>query len=104
MATRDDRKRWARAFVIGSLERDGNKCVFCDSTKSITVYHISGCYDLPNGAYSVSNGISVCPKHRNLCTSYHGTGKYIPEYHPRELYKLINSSIENARKDCINLV
>lgn len=103
MTTKENHKLWRKEFNEVCLERDGHKCVFCDETKDLDVHHITDRHELPNGGYVITNGITVCPSHHWLCEQYHMTNECLPEYHPFELYKLINSSPEIAYRDSLKL-
>lgn len=43
------------------LQRDGNKCVFCQRTDNLAVHHIVERKLFNNGGYYISNGASLCP-------------------------------------------
>lgn len=103
MSTKQDHKRWRKQFNQDCLKRDGNKCVFCGETENLDVHHITDRHEMPNGGYVMSNGITVCNEHHLLCEEYHMTDECLPEYHPYELYKLINSSPEIAYEDSLRL-
>lgn len=103
MSTKQDHKRWRNDFNEGCLKRDGNKCVFCKSRNDLDVHHITDRHEFPNGGYAISNGITVCKTDHCLCEEYHICGTCLPEYHPNQLYKMINSSYEQAYNDSLNL-
>lgn len=98
-------KRWRKEFNSLCLERDGNKCVFCDETSELDVHHITDRHDMPNGGYSPTNGITVCHEHHLMCEEWHSSGheRFIPGYHPNDLYDKIKSSYDIAYSDCENL-
>jgi hypothetical protein len=105
MTKKEKHKIWRKEFNEVCLKRDGHKCVFCDEkrTKNLNVHHITDRHDIPNGGYVESNGITVCEEHHLLCEEYHKTNECLPEYHPFELYKKINSSPEMAYRDSVKL-
>lgn len=103
MSNKQNHKRWRKQFNEDCLERDKNKCVFCDCTGKLDVHHITDRHDMPNGGYVKTNGITVCEVHHLLCEEFHMTGYCLPQYHPDELYKKINSSREQAILDSENL-
>ncbi len=98
-------KRWRKEFNTVCLERDGNKCVFCDETDSLDVHHITDRHEMPNGGYTPTNGITVCQEHHLLCEEWHSSEhtSYQEGYHPNDLYVKINSSYEKAYDDSENL-
>lgn len=103
MSTKESTKRWRKAFNKVCLERDNHKCVFCGTKNRLNVHHITDRHEIPNGGYVYSNGITVCEDHHLLCEEYHRNNECLPEYHPVELYKMINSSYEQAWADSLNL-
>ncbi len=104
MSTKQDHKRWRKQFNTDCLERDGNKCVFCDETQELDVHHITDRHDIPNGGYVKKNGITVCGEHHLCCEEFHMNGECKPEFHPDELYIKIGSSFNGAYIDSENLV
>ena len=103
MSTKQNHKRWRKAFNEVCLNRDSHTCFFCNVTEELDVHHITDRKEIFNGGYVLSNGITLCPEHHLLCEQYHMTGECQPEYHPNTLYKLINSSYEQACEDSKNL-
>lgn len=59
----------------------------------------------PSDGYSLSNGITLCPKHHKKAEVFHQTrgATWVPEFHPDELYTLIASSHQQALADCNKL-
>jgi len=51
-----------------------------------------------NGGYVPENGICVCDKCHILCEKFHQTGVSHPGLSPSDLYAMIGSSEERARK------
>ncbi len=47
-------------FREGCLRRDGNRCVACKSTGSLSVHHIIERRLWPDGGYYLNNGASLC--------------------------------------------
>lgn len=103
MSTKQDHKRWRKIFNEECLKRDHNRCVFCDRTEDLDVYHITDRHEMANGGYVINNGITVCPEHHLLCEDFHITGICLLGYSPEELYKLIGSSYTEAYNDCLIL-
>jgi hypothetical protein len=50
-------------FRNGCLRRDGNKCVICGSTDSLSVHHILERRLFSDGGYYLSNGATLCEEH-----------------------------------------
>jgi hypothetical protein len=71
-------------------------------TKGVTTaipldaHHITDRHDFPNGGYVLQNGISVCDDCHMKAEQFHSTGTAVPGYSPDELYKIINSSFDEA--------
>lgn len=97
--SKQDHKRWRKAFNEGCLKRDAHKCVFCEEVEKLDVHHITDRHDLPNGGYALSNGITVCEEHHMCCEMFHMEQFCKPEYLPEALYERIGSSYEQANKD-----
>ena len=67
----------------------------------LDAHHITDRTEMPNGGYVKENGISLCKeKCHLLAEEYHisGNTKWIDNFHPDDLYKLINSNKELAIK------
>lgn len=103
MSTKQDHKRWRKAFNDDCLKRDKHKCVFCNIDVNLDVHHITDRHEMPNGGYAVSNGITLCEHHHLLCEEFHATGKAVIGYHPNDLYAIISSSHSKAYIDSQNL-
>ncbi|PWR32200.1 hypothetical protein DK308_15580, partial [Listeria monocytogenes] len=80
--------------------------------KNNIIFHISKIYfychiidrsDMPNGGYVKSNGITLCSEHHLCAEQFHITGTAIVNFHPDDLFKIINSSYEQAYKDSLKL-
>lgn len=91
-------------FNEACLKRDGYKCVFCDIKTELDVHHIVDRSDMPNGGYVKSNGITLCSEHHLCAEQFHITGIAMLNFHPDDLFKIINSSYEQAYKDSLMLV
>lgn len=103
MSMKQLHKKWRKEFNEACLKRDKFKCVFCETNINLDVHHIIDRHDMPNGGYSLSNGITLCQKHHLLCEELHATGNCDPEYHPDNLFKIIGSSLSKAIEDSNNL-
>lgn len=62
----------------------------------LDAHHITDRHDFPNGGYVLQNGISVCDDCHMKAEQFHSTGTAVPGYSPDELYKIINSSFDEA--------
>jgi hypothetical protein len=91
MSNKQNHKRWCKQFNEDCLKRDKNKCVFCGEDTDLDVHHITDRYDLPNGGYVMSNGITVCEYHHLMCEEHHATGHAIKGFHPTDLYEKIGT-------------
>ena len=90
-------KKLVRAkFRDSVFARDGHKCVFCDITENLDAHHITDRNLMPNGGYVKENGITLCPIHHELAEVFHSTGKSALGFSPEDLYKHIDSSLEDA--------
>jgi hypothetical protein len=103
MSNKQLHKQWRKEFNQVCLERDKNKCVFCDETNKLDVHHITDRHEMPNGGYVLSNGITVCELHHWECEEFHMVGTSKPEYHPDALYIKIGSSYDKAYEDSLKL-
>ena len=81
------------------IRRDKN-CKFCHSTTNLEVHHITDRTLFPNGGYVKENGITVCPSCHLECELFHQTDgrEWHEGKHPDELYCMIGSSLEMAKK------
>jgi 5-methylcytosine-specific restriction endonuclease McrA len=85
------------------FQRDKHKCACCgSSTDDLTVHHISPRREMPNGGYVLENGITVCPECHIKAEYFYGSTPdhawLYQEFTPHELFKLINSSFDEALK------
>lgn len=79
------------------FSRDKFKCVFCDITTNLDAHHITDRHLIVNGGYVKENGITLCSEHHDLVEDWNRYGEVTDEkYHPDELYKMIDSSREQA--------
>jgi hypothetical protein len=92
------------------FKRDKYKCKCCgkdgydrqgtpvENKIPLDAHHIQDRHGIENGGYTKFNGISVCDECHLKAEKYHITeGKEWEEgFHPDDLYKLIDSSLEKA--------
>ncbi|MCU0438573.1 MAG: HNH endonuclease [Raineya sp.] len=81
------------------FERDGYVCRVCFKTSEVLdAHHITDRNEMPNGGYVLENGISLCSECHLKAEHFHITEKtkHFPNFHPDDLYSLINSSFEKA--------
>lgn len=93
-------KKIVRAkFRDSVFTRDGHKCRVCgDNSSKLDAHHIIDRNELPNGGYVKENGISLCEPCHEKAEHFHSTGTSLEGFHPNDLYKLIGSNVELARK------
>lgn len=100
-------KQLRQKFNEACLKRDKNCCVCClvydgikSSSEKLDIHHLIDRHELENGGYTTYNGITLCPKHHLMAEKFHLTQKtdWDEGYHPDDLFKLINSSEEEAIK------
>lgn len=87
------------------FKRDGHKCKFCSSTENLDAHHITDRSLFANGGYVKENGITVCGPCHLECELFHQTNgeKWNIGKHPDDLYRMIGSSIDKAkRKDILD--
>jgi predicted restriction endonuclease len=86
-----EKKEVRRRFREAVFARDGHHCKFCPATEDLDAHHITDRHDMPDGGYTLDNGITVCPEHHLLCEKYHISGgkEWEPGMHPDDLHKLI---------------
>lgn len=87
-----------KSFRESVFLRDKNKCKICGETENLDAHHIIDRHLMPNDGYTIYNGITLCSKHHMNAEKYHMTNgkEWIPNFHPDDLYKLINSSFDLA--------
>ena len=94
MSTKQLHKEWRKKFRQGVFERDEFKCKICGDNGKLDAHHITDRHELPNGGYTLSNGISLCE----------GCHIYAEKVDISKcLYKMINSSYDRAYDDSKNL-
>ena len=91
------KKKINKQFNTECLNRDNNKCKICGSTSNLKVYHIID-KNLLNNIHIKENGITLCHECKLKAEKYYQTNNnnYDINYHPDNLYKLINSSRQFA--------
>lgn len=102
-------KKEIRANFRNSVfKRDNNKCKLCGrSDVKLDAHHITNREEIENQGYVASNGITLCDDGENGChfkvERFYFSGSRDSDldnlYHPNQLYKLINSSLEIAKRD-----
>ncbi len=93
------RKRQVReAFRHNTMNRDGHKRRICGATKDLQAHHITDRSKMPNGGYTMSNGITLCPPCHLKAEKFHQTGghHWEPGLHPNDLYAMIGEDLEGA--------
>lgn len=87
------------------FHRDGYKCKVCGRNDvKLDAHHIEDRNQITNGGYVKENGITLCDGIDGChmkAEKYHITnGKDCDEgFHPTELFKLIGSNLELAKKE-----
>jgi 5-methylcytosine-specific restriction endonuclease McrA len=100
-----NKKEIRTCFRNSVFVRDKHKCVMCGKKDGkLDAHHIKDRSEIPNGGYTVFNGITLCAgDDKDNChwkaEQYHITGVAHPGYSPEELYKKIGSSYEKAVKE-----
>ena len=92
------KKKIREEFRVSVFKRDKFKCVFCSESNNLDAHHIVDRHEMPNGGYVKENGITLCSKHHLDAEQFHISNglNWITDMHPNDLYKLINSSFEEA--------
>jgi hypothetical protein len=91
-------------FYDACLTRDKDCCVFCKSKKELDVHQITNGFNLPNGGYAPSNGITLCKTCALLVETRAETSEWVlSDYSTKNLYEKIGSSYEKAYADSENL-
>lgn len=80
--------------------RDMHKCAMCSSPDDLDAHHITDRNELPNGGYVTENGIALCPPCHEKAEMYHASGHetHEPGFLPKDLYRIIKSSLPLALK------
>lgn len=110
------RKKLLRAqFRKDVFDRDRHKCRCCGKSGydrqdepvvgkvPLDAHHITNRDEMPNGGYVKENGISVCDDCHLKAEAFWSTGEAIEGFSPDDLYKIINSSFDEAVKSSIEL-
>ncbi len=106
MSDKQLHKKLRKEFRENVFSRDKNKCKICGSSVDLDAHHITDRHEMPNGGYTILNGITLCPKHHKDAEYFHehrGSG-WKPGFHWNDLYKLIDSSYEKAYAASLNLI
>ena len=98
-----EKKKTRELFRTHVYERDGYKCRICKNTQSLDAHHITDRTLLPSGGYVAENGISLCLDCHFKAEVYHSTGTALENFHPNDLYNLINSSYKKAYEASLKL-
>jgi 5-methylcytosine-specific restriction endonuclease McrA len=98
-------------FRNGCLKRDNYQCVVCKlkgrdrnisgDLPPLDVHHIKNRKTMPCDGYALKNGISLCDDCHIKAENYFVNKT--PNFQPEYLYSLINSSEEEAYRDCLKL-
>jgi predicted restriction endonuclease len=105
MSDKQLHKKWRKEFREGVFERDLYTCQVCGHTDNLDAHHITDRHEMPNGGYTLSNGISLCPECHLKAEQFHISNKIMFEagFHPDDLYNLIDSSYVIAYNDSLKL-
>jgi 5-methylcytosine-specific restriction endonuclease McrA len=96
-------KELRRAFREAVFARDNNVCRKCGQPAS-DPHHIIDRSEIVNGGYVVQNGISLCADCHLKAEAQHSTGTPILGYSRADLFEIIGSSEEQARRAANRLV
>lgn len=91
------------SFREAVFKRDGHKCVFCDIVSDLDAHHITDRNQMPNGGYVKENGVTLCSQHHLKAELHHQTGSAPESFRPEDLYKLVDSSYEQAYNASLKL-
>lgn len=89
------------AFRAAVFTRDKWRCRACGApgtADSLDAHHIIDRHVMPHGGYVEENGISLCPGCHEKAEALHATETAKPGYAPADLFALIGSNPELARK------
>jgi hypothetical protein len=101
------KKEIRNKFRTVCLDRDKDACRMCghkaksreEALEIFDVHHITDRSLMPEGGYVLENGITLCKDPCHIKAEiYHSTGTAVEGYSPEDLYKLINSNLEEAIK------
>ena len=93
------KKQIRAAFRKAVFERDQYRCAKCGASDELDAHHITDRSEMPDGGYVVENGISLCKDCHWKAEQFHATGSAVKGYAPDNLYRIIGSSREQARKE-----
>ena len=71
----ENNKNWRREVY----ERDGFKCVLCESNKNIEAHHLASFTRFPDLRYEIDNGVTLCRAHHKEFHSSFGIYKFTAE-------------------------
>ena len=57
--------------------------------ETLDAHHITDRNLMPNGGYTLANGISLCPPCHEKAEVFHSTGTALPGFSPDDLYRII---------------
>jgi hypothetical protein len=103
------KKQIREAFRTDVFKRDKNTCKVCKTKREIEeldAHHITDRSEMPHGGYVKENGITLCKDTCHLrCEKFHmSLGQEWEEgLHPDDLYKMIGSSKELAKRKSTEL-
>ncbi len=100
-----NKKQIRNNFRNAVFKRDKNQCVMCGRKGKLDAHHIQDRNLMPNGGYVLENGITLCSgDDQDNChwkaEQYHATGVSYPGYSPKDLFRKIGSSLEEATSSC----
>jgi 5-methylcytosine-specific restriction endonuclease McrA len=94
-----EKKKVRERFRQSVFERDHHRCRVCNAKDVVLdAHHITDRNLMPNGGYVAENGIALCPTCHEKAEIFHSTGTAHPGFAPEDLYRLIRSDVERARK------
>lgn len=109
-STKSHHKQWRKQFREAVFRRDGNRCRICGQADNLDAHHITDRHLLPAGGYVTSNGITLCGGENQgschwMAEQYHITNgtAWKQGFHPDDLYRIIDSSFEQAKEDALKL-
>jgi 5-methylcytosine-specific restriction endonuclease McrA len=105
MSNKQLHKELRKKFNLLVFTRDDNKCKVCGRTYNLDAHHITDRHEMPNGGYTISNGITLCDECHKEAETFHKTNKefWYAGFHPNDLYELIDSSFDKAYNDSLKL-
>jgi len=64
----------------------------------LDAHHITDRNEMPNGGYVAENGIALCAPCHEKAEAFHRTGNAHPGFAPADLYRVVGSSLEKAKR------